>query len=327
MATISDIAKKANVAISTVSYVINNTKNVKPETRDRILKIIEEMDYEPRVVARSLKTKKSLTIGIIVPDIANMFFIGIIRGIEDVANKFGYSVILCNTDEDTEKEKKYLNTLISKDIDGLIFVGTGKNQNILEDRLNISIVVVDRKLGEGFNSITVDNIRGGFLATDYLIRKNGTEVLLLTGPLSINTYFDRMKGYMEALQLNGQVYNELLVHQTSVSHEGGYKAIEDILGKGVKQFKSVFASNDLIALGAIKALTKRGIKVPEDVAIVGYDDIPAASIHTPSLTTVMQPQYVMGEKAMELLLEQIKGRLMKARQVVLKPDLIIRESA
>ena len=326
MATIRDIAKSANVAASTVSYVLNGTKSVKPETRERILKIMQDMDYQPSIVARSLKTKKTLTIGIIVPDISNIFFIEIVRGIEDISHKHGYSVILCNTGEDRQKEIKYLNTLINKDIDGLIFLGTGKNRQILRNNKDIPVVIVDRKLGEGFCSVMIDNVKGGFIAADYLLKKNGPEMAFITGPLAISTYFDRMTGYMNALKAHNCEFNEELVIECRVSHEGGYEAVESLLKREIN-VKSVFAANDLIALGAMRALIKKGIRIPEEVSIIGYDDIPAASIVTPALTTVEQPKYSMGEKAAGLLFGQINKQDLSDMHVVLEPRLIVRETA
>jgi LacI family transcriptional regulator len=327
MATIKDIAKRANVAISTVSYVLNDSKNVKPETKERIMKIIEELNYHPRMVARSLKTRKTLTIGIIVPDISNMFFTEIIRGIEDLFNKHDYSVILCNTDEDQSKESKYIKTLFEKDIDGLIFLGTGKNQqNLLKNKKNIPVVIVDRKIGDEFNSVMVNNLKGGYLATEYLLKKHHSEVLFLSGSLAVSTYFDRLSGYKEALRANGYAFNEALVHQCEASSDGGYLCIEKLFDKSFP-FKSIFAANDLIALGAMKALIKRGIKIPEEVSIIGYDNIPTSYLVIPALTTVNQPKYLMGEQAGRLLLKQIKEEMNGEEQIVLDPELIIRETA
>jgi len=169
MTTLKDIAKKANVSVSTVSYVLNNKKTVKPETMQRIMQAVEEAGYYPNQLARGLKTRQTLTLGVIVPDISNEFFTQVIRGIEDTVNQDGYSIILCNTDNDANRERKYIDTLLSKDIDGLIFVGTGKTQYILEKKSAIPVVVVDRKLGDDFSSVMVDNIKGGYIATEYLI--------------------------------------------------------------------------------------------------------------------------------------------------------------
>jgi LacI family transcriptional regulator len=326
MATIKDIAKRANVAISTVSYVLNNSKNVKPETKERIMKIIEELNYHPRMVARGLKTSKTSTIGIIVPDISHMFFTEIIRGIVDFFNKHNFSVILCNTDEDQEKETKYIHTLFGKDIDGLIFLGTGKDQQtLLKNKKNIPVVIVDRKIGDEFNSVMVNNHKGGYLATDYLLRKHPSEVLFLSGPLTVSTYLDRLSGYRDAVIANGYEFNRDLVHQCEVSPEGGYQCLEMLLEKS-SPIRSIFAANDLIALGAMRALIKRGIQIPEQVSIIGYDNIYAASLVIPALTTIDQPKYKMGEQASELLLKQIKQEMNGEVEIVLDPELIIRET-
>jgi LacI family transcriptional regulator len=325
MVTIKDIAKKANVAVSTVSYVLNNKKKVSPETRARILKVIEEYNYQPRSVARSLKTGKTLTIGIIMPDITNLFFTEMTRGIEDTANQYGYTVILCNTDKNPQKELDYLNTLYSKDVDGIIFVGTCKNHQIIRNREDTPIVMIDSKAGGHMTSVQVNNIRGGFIATSHLLERKKSEVLLLTGPLPASTYFERMTGYLNALRSKGFEYNELMVHECDVSFQGGYNVIQTILDKKI-EVHSVFAVSDVIALGAIRAMVEKGIKIPQEVLVVGYDDISISSMFIPSLTTVRQPKYLMGQKAVELLIGKIKDPLRKVDHVVLEPELIIRES-
>jgi LacI family transcriptional regulator len=327
MTTIKDIAKRSNVAISTVSYVLNKSKNVKPETRKKVLQAIEELNYRPNMTARSLKTKQSLTVGIILPDISNLFFIEVIRGIEDTLSENDYSVILCNSDENKQKEIKYISTLIEKDIDGIIFLGTGTNLTDLKK--NVPLVVVDRKLGDQYSTVTTDNEKGGYMATMHLLERNHSEVILLTGPLTISTYFDRKSGYMKALKEKDVQFNELLVHECEVSLKGGMLAVEQVLNSEI-EIKSIFAANDLIALGAMRALIKRGFAVPGDVSIIGYDDIPMVSLVTPALTTIEQPKYEMGVKAGELLLQKIrnvkKNEGKTNMQVTLQPKLIIRET-
>ncbi|MDB5053853.1 MAG: Transcriptional regulator, LacI family [Bacilli bacterium] len=326
MVTIKDIAKRAKVAISTVSYVINNSKNVTPETKARILSAIDELNYYPSMAARSLKTRRTLTVGIIVPDISNAFFTEIIRGIEDLFNKHDYSVILCNTDEDQDKEKRYLNTLYEKDIDGLIFIGTGKNEEIFKNRKEVPIVLVDRKVSGDFDSVTVNNVLGGFLATDHLLKRNRSSVMFLAGDLKINTYFDRLQGYKLGLKTHGLEFDESLVHLCKVSHEAGYQYMEKLLTKPF-DIRSIFVENDLIALGVMKALLIKGIRIPEDVAIVGYDNIPTSYLVVPSLTTIDQPKYLIGKKAGELLLSKINGNKEAKKQIVLDPEIVVRETA
>ncbi|MGG4142630.1 LacI family DNA-binding transcriptional regulator [Paenibacillus algorifonticola] len=330
MVTIKDIAKKANVAISTVSYVLNGTKNVKPETKERIMNAIKELNYHPSMAARSLKSRKTLTIGIVVPDISNAFFTEIIRGIEDLFNEHAYSVILCNTDEDQAKELRYLNTLFEKDIDGLIFLGTGKNRDVFNNRKDFPVVVVDRKVvdkkaGESFSSVMIDNVHGGFEATNFLLSQNRSEVMLVIGDLSIQNSRDRLEGYKKALALHGVAYDESLVYECKVSHEAGYVFMDKLLEKPFA-YRSIFAANDLLALGIMKALFQKGYRIPEDIAIVGYDNIPTSYLVVPALTTINQPKYQMGKKAGELLLKKINAESHLVEHIVLKPELVIRES-
>lgn len=327
MPTMKDVAKKARVSTSTVSYVINNVKPVKPETRQRILNAIEELHYKPNLVARSLKTSQTLTIGVIIPDMANTFFTEVFRGIEDVAYKHGYTSVLCNTYEDEYREIQYLDALLNKGIDGLIFIGTEKNLHILDNTRGIPTVIVDRKLGSDIASVTVDNEHGGYLATDYLIAQGYTEILFFTGPLSINTYFERMTGYMHALKAHGLRYSELFLHECQISYDGGQAALDRLYGRRPLDSAAIFAANDLIALGVLKALIKRGVPVPGTISLVGYDDIAAASIVTPALTTIRQPTYRMGVKAVEVLLRQIAGNAAESEHVVLEPELVVRETA
>lgn len=326
MATIKDIAKKANVAVSTVSYVLNDKKKVKPETKERILRAIREFEYHPRAAARSLKTKQSLTIGIIMPDVTNLFYTETARGIEDMANQNGYNVILCNTDKDPKKERDYLNTLYSKDVDGIIFIGPCLNQNIVRNRQDTPIVSINSKNGGNISSISVDFVKGGYLATKHLLQKNKSDVLFLSGPLNRSTVFDRLTGYINALRSEGIEYNELMVHQCEVSFQGGYNIIQSIYDR-IEGIKSIFSSSDVIALGAIRALIEKGVKIPEDISVVGFDDISIASVYIPSLTTIRQPKYEMGRQAAEFLIKKINDKSLENQCIVLDPELIIRESS
>lgn len=326
MVTIKDIAKKANVAVSTVSYVLNNKKNVKPETKERILAAIREFDYHPRSVARSLKTKKTLTIGIVLPDITNLFFTETTRGIEDAANQYGYNVILCNTDKDPKKEMNYLSTLYSKDVDGIVFLGSCFNYQLVESKADTPIIFINSKSGDNSFSISIDDIKGGYIATKHLLEKRRSEIMFLTGSLSRSAFFKRMMGYIDALASEGRSYNELLVQQCDVSFQGGYDKIYSIFSRNT-EIKSIFAVSDVIALGAIRALTDIGLKVPEDISVVGYDDISISAMFIPSLTTVRQPMYKMGQKAVELLVKRISDSTLKNQNIIVEPELIIRESS
>lgn len=326
MTTIKDVARRAQVAISTVSYALNNKKKLKKETIDKIIKAAQELNYQPNLTARSLKTKKTNAIGVIVPDLSNMFFTEIIKGIEDVISKNDYTIILCCTYEDSNKENNYLKTLINKDIDGLIFVGTGKNQSISMEKTGLPIVIVDRKIGKNFVSVMVDNKKGGYLATKHLLDKNRNEIYLFTGPLSVNTYFDRMSGYIQALKEYSLDHNESLIVECNVDYEGGYNSVEKLI-HDKKPINAIFATNDLIAIGAIKKLIKCNYKIPLDVSIVGYDDIPTASMINPELTTIRQPKFIMGKKSAELVIDMINGKKIENAHIIMEPELIERESS
>ncbi len=308
-----------------VSYYLNNTKKEK-ETEERIEKAIKELNYNPRHVARSLRTKQSLTIGIIVPEISNYFFTEIIRGIEETAYKSGFSIILCNTNEDAEKERRYLEVLFSKDIDGLVFISTGMNQNILSKYDELPIIVVDRKVGNINSMVLVDNVEGGYIATKFLLEEKGYPIHYLSGPLTISTYFDRLNGYMKALKEKNYDYNESFINQCDLSIISGYETMINIIDRE-PNVKAVFAANDILAIGALKALLSKGKKVGDEIFLMGYDDIDTAAMVTPALSTVAQPKYTMGVTAAELLIEQIKGKTQLNKRIVLKPELIIRESA
>ena len=318
------LQKKAGVSVSTVSYVVNNKKKVKLQTKEKIFKAINELNYSPNLTARSLKTKRTNSIGVIVPDLSNMFFTEIIKGIEDTASKENYVIILCSTYENIEKEEKDLKTLLRKDIDGLIFISTGK-VHIPQINKKVPIVLVDRKLDSSYLSVMVNNKMGGFLATDHLLNKRDSEVFLFTGPLTINTYFERMNGYLEALRKHEYDYNEKLIINCDVSYNGGMEAYKKLISN-ITTIKSIFAANDLIALGIIKAVLQSGLKIPDNVMIVGFDDIPTSFIMNPSLTTIRQPTYLMGVKAAELILNQLNNKPIENKQIILEPELIVRDT-
>lgn len=332
MATIYDVAREAGVAPSTVSYVLNNTKNVKESTRRKVMDAVEKLNYTPSSIARSLKTKTTSTIGIVLPDISNPFFSEITKGIEDVANEYGYTVFICNTYENIQKEEKYLNTFLSKDIDGLILVSTS-TQNFNDMNLKIPIVAVDRKVAidsDKCGYISVDNEKGGYDAVYYLMKKTPGKVLVLSGPTYINTYAERLLGCKKAFENNGRSFSDDIVFEVLKDHisiDGGFKMMKGMVEKGIIQpGDGVFATNDLIAIGAIKALQKMGYRVPKDIKIIGFDDIYPSSLITPALTTIAQPKYEMGAEAMKMLYGFIYNEKNMEKTLRLVPELIERES-
>ncbi|UOW69236.1 LacI family DNA-binding transcriptional regulator [Paraclostridium bifermentans] len=329
MVTIKDIAELAGVSKTTVSKVLNNKdEKISDTTRRKILDIVKEKNYRPNKMAQSLVTKKTKTIGIIIPDIRNPFFTDIVRGAEDKAVKEGYNIILCNTDENIDKEIKAFNTLADKMVDGIIFAPSSKI-DLNSNEYNLStkpIVLVDKKLDiknlKGI--VSLDNEEGTYLEINHLVEKNHKRILYLSGPLKNEIARDRLKGYKKALKEANIEYDEKLVLQGEYSLDWGYEVIQSL--KDIN-FTAICAANDLIAIGAIKALKERNIHIPKDISVVGFDDIQTSSIIEPQLTTINQNSYDMGYESANILIKNLeKKELNDIEKMIFKPELIIRSS-
>jgi LacI family transcriptional regulator len=325
-ATLLDIAEKANVSKTTVSMVLNNNKiNVSDATRQKIYDAVKELNYIPNTVARSLSTRKTETIGIVLPDIENPFFSEMARAIEDTAGKLNYNIMFCNTDNNQDKEEKYVKLLISKLVDGVIFVSGGKseqNLQILENN-NVPFVIVDRYIesSKEYNGVFCDNEEGIRLGVEYLYKNNKKKIAFVTGAQKLMVAKLRLKAFEEVTKdLN--IYNEHLIFQGEFTINGGMKATEYIMNSS-NTVDAIFYSNDVMALGGLKILTRKGYKIPEDIAIMGYDNINISNLVEPELTTVAQPIYDMGKEACKLLVGLINGAR-KEELVILKPKLVIR---
>ena len=326
MATLKDVAERAGVSVSTVSYVLNGQKKVKDETLKRINDAIQELGYLPNMIARGLKTNVSNTIGVIVTDLDNLFFVDIVRVIETTALKYNYNVILCNSRHSTEREEKHIKNLVGQRIDGMIIAGTGENCSASLGCMDIPVVTIERGEGVGSGSVIMDDVFGGQLATQYLVDKGRMPMAILTFSLSFSTFRNRVHGCRKALEANGYEYNEnLMVEAEFGSYSEGYYAAKELLERKIK-FNSLFACNDLLALGAMRAFMESGLRIPEDVAVVGYDDIQISKIFVPSLTTVAQSTHDIGVNAVRLLHQLMKNEEIKESKIKLAPQLIIRES-
>lgn len=327
--TIKDVAKKAGVAPSTVSRVINENGYVSPEVRERVLRVIEELGYIPNPMARGLGGGQTYTIGLILPDITNIFFPSIARGVEDAASVQGYTVILCNSDNDPTNEDNYIRTLQQKFVDGIIIAGSGSQGSNIQDLVDqgLPVVLIDRRLeGVAVDAVLCDNLGGAYCAVSYLLNEGHEEIAFLGGPPEISTTKERQQGYILAHAERGLSVNQSWIKYGEFKYESGLKQMTEILEAG-KMPTAVFAANDMLAIGAIRAIEAKGLKVPEDISVVGFDDILWASLEKPPLTTMAQPMYRMGMTACELLIERIRNRLDgEPRQIVFKPELIIRQS-
>lgn len=326
--TIKDIAKKAGVSITTVSRVMNDKLGgISQETRERILKIVDEMNYQPNALARSLVTKQSLTLGLVLPNISNPFFPEMVRGVEDLASQHGYSVFLCNTDDDEEKEKHYIQLLKEKYVDGIIFSSNNryseKHYEILQ-KANIPFVLIDRGEEDGnspYNGVFIDNEKGAYLATKHLIEYGHKGIACLTGPKQVGTAKRRIRGYQKAM-----MEANLPIHLINGDFrmKDAYIATKKLLPS--EEITAIFASNDLMACGIYQAAYELGIKIPEDLSVVGFDDIQLVEALTPKLTTIRQSSYTLGKTAAEMIIQELKEKKIAKQVVILDPALVIRQS-
>lgn len=327
MATLREVAERAQVAISTVSAVINNSAPVSECTKQKVLKAIEALNYRPNRLARSLKTKQSFSVGVIVPHLTNPFFPEVVRGIESVARQHGYNIILCDTDENETTGVTSLNLLMEKQVDGIILIGgVIPKANILSLGSKVlPIVMIEEDYDiPWISTIMVDARKGAYDSVNHLINLGYKRIGYITERLPKSKIQRRFEGYRLALRDGGIAFDISLVKGVSTTFEGGYKAMNSLLSMEEPP-DAIFAYNDLMAIGALKSIHAMGLKVPDDIAVVGFDDIQAASFTSPPLTTVALPKHAMGIKAMQLILELISGKG-KHKKMLLPTKLVIRES-
>lgn len=326
--TIGDIAKMANVSKTTVSRIINNkTEGFSAATKEKIIKLIEESNYKPSMIARGLVTKKTKTIGLIIPDITNPFFPSLVRGAEDCANKMGYHIFLSNSDTSIKKESEYLRAFIDKSVDGVILASNTSSDYKLLKQNNIPCVLLDRHVNsEDYDAgVFLNNIKGAYLAAKLLLEHGHERIVFITGSLSITTSADRLKGYKKAFEEKGKPLHDDLIVEGDYQIRSGYELTAKLI-KQQKKFTAIFAANDLMAIGAIKALKAGNFKIPEDVEVIGFDNIEVSQIIEPSLSTVTQPVYEMGARGAKMLINIIEGKKIRKRNIILEPGLVLRES-
>ena len=329
MTTIKDVAKAANVSITTVSRVINHkSEGVSDETRDRIIKVMKDLKYQPNRIARGLVTKKTNTLGLILPDIANPFFPEIARGVEDTANIYGYNVILCNTDDRADKEELYINVLKEKCVDGIIFTSSagpaaGHIQKLAD--FDMPFVLLDRYIDTGkLPGVYSDGFGGMYQMTSYLFKMGHRDIAYIGGPEGRSAK-KRYDGFEQAARAYGLILKKKLIEEGNYKISGGREAMSRLLKRG-GGFTAVLCANDLTAVGAMETLKKKGYRIPEDISVAGFDDIQLAGYVEPKLTTVAQPCYEMGELSTRMLIKLIEGLALEKQEIILKPELVIRNS-
>jgi len=310
MSNIQDVALKANVSIATVSRVVNKSDHkVNPATREKVLAAIQELDYRPNALAKGLLMKKTMTIGIIIPDISNPYYAEIVRGIQDMADKAGYAVMLQNTDRKQERIIRDIYLLREKSVDGVIFSGgiiNGYETLSILKELKERVVVVGRHAVD-FPAVMVDNMGGATQAVQHLIDLGHRRIASISGPEGSTTAADRLTGYRNALAQNGLSFDEGLVRRGTWNPESGYLLARELL-QGEERPTAVFCANDQMAFGVIKAARELGLAVPKDLAVVGFDNVPTGSYFDPPLTTVEIPMYDIGAASMKMLIDLLSGK-------------------
>ncbi|MGR2703562.1 substrate-binding domain-containing protein [Vibrio campbellii] len=330
MATMKDIAKLAGVSTSTVSHVINKTRFVSEEISERVNNAAKELNYyAPSALARSLKVNRTKTIGMLVTTSTNPFFGEVVKGVERSCYHKGYSLILCNTEGDNERMRESINTLLQKRVDGLILMCSsleGERIDVFERYPDIPVVVMDwGPMLFTSDKIQDNSLRGGYLAAKYLIDCGHKEVGCITGPLIKHQAQMRYEGYKRAMLEAELEFNANWIVESDFECEGGYQAFKKMVERGSLP-SSIFVSNDMMAMGVINAANELGIQIPEQLSIIGYDDIHIAKFMSPSLTTIHQPKYRLGQAAVETLLRKLDEKSDEAQVVQLEPTLVERKS-
>lgn len=321
MTTIKDVAKHAGVSVATVSRYLNKKGYISEEAKKKIETSIKQLDYRPNQIARSLSTKRMQTIGLIVPDITNPFFPELARAIEDTALKEGYTVVLCNSDEQALKEQQYIETLKQKYVGGFI-IATNQLGRDYYTGLNVPLVLLDRISDGNIPSVSSQNKNGAILGTEHLLSCGVSEIACISGPQHVVPAYERTQGFLAAIE--GMDIKKHVVESPFHFKEAESIAF-DLLSTN-PGIDGIFAGSDVIAIGVQRAVHRLGLSVPDDIQIVGYDGISLSEMVTPSLTTVAQNIYQLGETAVNMLLNIIDGKDLDKKHAVIAPSLIIRDS-
>ena len=327
MVRIVDVAQRANVSTATVSRVISKPHSVKEETMARVLQAIQELDYQPNILARQLRTLETKTVIVVVPDISNPFFSKVLRGIEHVAILNGYQVLLGDVSKDLEGGNGYLNILRQKKADGMVFLTASINSKLFEEMAREYPVVLACEYIDGSNipTVSIDNVSAARKATEFLIQLGHSRVAFISGPLNSVLGKDRLKGYYQAVAKNNLMLDPVLVQEGDFSYESGFNAMKKLLA--LNHFPTgVFAANDEMAFGAINAIKSKQLNVPSDISVIGFDDIKFSEIFEPALTTISQPAFEIGNIAMELLISLMNNQQVSKNQYILEDQLIVRNS-
>lgn len=330
MANIQDVAKRAGVSIATVSRVLNGTVTVNPQAAERVRAAAQALQYRPNHAARALRASRAMIIGLLISDIQNPFFTALIRSVEDVAQREGYSVILCNSDENPRKERQYVEVLCAEQVAGAIVVPTNERSRAMQlfRERHIPVVAVDRRIADRHvDVVLVDNSAGARAGVAHLIANGYRRIGLITGPPNTTTGRERREGYRQALDAAGLAHDPDLERHGAFKEQSGRVLTTQLLDL-TPPIDALFSANNLLTLGALEALHARALRVPDDIAVVGFDEMPWAALSTVSLTTITQPVYDLGSTAAMRLFQRLYQRDVFTRQeIILAPTLRIRGSS
>ncbi|MFS0575609.1 LacI family DNA-binding transcriptional regulator [Sporosarcina sp. 179-K 3D1 HS] len=328
-ATLKDVAKEAGVGVTTVSRFLNNdaTLKISSSTKEKIELAVKNLNYRPNAMARSLKSGKTFTFGLVIPDFNNPVYSKIITGVEQALIEQGYD-LLVTSDKRAEKKSSYLNLVSEGKVDGLLIASSKLNDEEIEklNGTNIPYVFINRLGKDAKNYVIANDEMGAYKAVSYLLDNNHEQIIHLTGDIDTDTSTRRLQGYKKALTDRQLQVNDKLIIQTEYTEKSGYEEMAEVLQKGELDFTAVFAANVRVAFGAMAALRDFGLRVPEDVSIIGFHDITLCTITAPPLTTIKIPLYEMGMKAGDVLIDLIQNHSEEHKIVIEESELIIRNS-
>jgi LacI family transcriptional regulator len=326
MPTIRDVAKRAGVAAITVSRVINNDGYVSDETRRRVEQAVAELDYIPNSLGPSLRSKRTQTLALVLSNIINPFWTTVARGVEDAANNHEYHIIICNTDESPSKQEEYLQFLLRKQVDGFLIVPSSPRSLTTLLKRNVACVVLDRRIDVPMDSVRGDSVGGAYILTRHLLELGHQRIAMITGPQHVSTASDRVEGYLQALREAGLTRLQHVLWG-EYDHETGSEFTRQLLSNRPHP-TAIFAANNFIAIGSMRILHEVGLRVPDDISVVAFDDLPPTLTIDPFFTVASQPAYDIGQQATELILARLSGNApQEYQEIVLPTDLIVRKSS
>lgn len=326
--TIYDVAREASVSMATVSRVVNGNPNVKPSTRKKVLDTIETLGYRPNAVARGLASKKTTTVGAIIPDISSMFFADLARGVEDIATMYNYNIILANSDRNKEKEIKLINTMLEKQVDGILFMGGHISEAHIQQFKSTSVPIVLASTYDETNtvpSVNIDNEMAAFEATKFLINQDNIHPAFIYGHDDTRISQFKFEGYKRALRESGVKLNEEFIVNVDYSYDSGIIAVKQLMELKNRP-TAVFVASDEMALGVIHGAQDLGFQIPEDLEVFGFNNTRLARMVRPTLSTIVQPMYDIGAVSMRLLTKYMNNEEIEEKKVVLPHRIIERDS-